>query len=275
MFAVMHTENNLARNKDVTFWSMLYARRNKIYPWLYALVLMVGELLVALVSAQAGVLVHLAVLAGLLVMAALTYGQNSYRLYLALIQAPLIRILSLSLPLSLFPLIYWYLIVSFPLFAGAIMVGRLSGYRARDIGLSRVKLPVQVLVGFIGLPLGLTEYLILQPQPLITSLTFINMLLPALILLVCTGFLEELIFRGLIQRAAVDFLGKKSAVVFVSFIFAVLHITHLSLVDVFFVFGVAVLFTFIVGRTKSILGVTLAHGVTNITLYLIWPFIFN
>ncbi|MBU4361488.1 CPBP family intramembrane metalloprotease, partial [bacterium] len=59
----------------------------------------------------------------------------------------------------------------------------------------------------------------------------------------------------------------------VSIVFASLHIGHLSLIDVIFVFGVAIFFSIIVLKTNSIIGVALAHGITNVALYLIWPFI--
>jgi LysM repeat protein len=39
------------------------------------------------------------------------------------------------------------------------------------------------------------------------------------------------------------------------------------------VFVVGLLFGWLVARTRSLLGVTLAHGVTNITLYLVMPFL--
>jgi membrane protease YdiL (CAAX protease family) len=38
-----------------------------------------------------------------------------------------------------------------------------------------------------------------------------------------------------------------------------------------FVFGVSVFFSWIVSRTGSLLGVTLAHGLTNILLFLVVP----
>ncbi len=59
-----------------------------------------------------------------------------------------------------------------------------------------------------------------------------------------------------------------------SLLFAVLHIGFLSLIDVVFVFAVALFFGWVVKKTGSLLGVTLAHGITNILLYLVVPFLF-
>jgi hypothetical protein len=198
------------------------------------------------------------------------------KFYLALTLAPLIRILYLSLPLNVFPLTYWYAVVSFPLLVGAVVVAQINGYRRKEIGLGwgNKNLLFHLLFGLTGLPLGLIEYLILRPEPLVPVLSLPDVFLPALILLVCTGFAEEFIFRGIMQKAASDLLGQKTALILVGFIFAILHVTHLSVIDVVFVFGVAVFFSTVVRRTGSLIGVTLAHGLTNIALYLILPFYF-
>ena len=61
--------------------------------------------------------------------------------------------------------------------------------------------------------------------------------------------------------------------VYVSALFAVLHIGHLSVADVMFVFLVGLVFASLVRRTGSLFGVTLAHGATNIGLFLVFPFL--
>jgi hypothetical protein len=120
--------------------------------------------------------------------------------------------------------------------------------------------------------LGLIEYLILKPEPLVESFSLRSIWLPAVILLVFTGFLEELIFRGLMQRASVNTL-KKYGPVYISLLFAVLHIGYKSWVDLVFVFLVGFAFSIVVERTRSLVGVTVAHGLTNISLFLVFPFL--
>ncbi|NLO90176.1 MAG: CPBP family intramembrane metalloprotease [Clostridia bacterium] len=65
----------------------------------------------------------------------------------------------------------------------------------------------------------------------------------AVILIVCTGFLEELIFRGMIYRAAKEKMGTKQSLILVSLINAAMHISNLSFLHVVFVFLLAVLIT--------------------------------
>ncbi|MFC1593058.1 type II CAAX prenyl endopeptidase Rce1 family protein [Candidatus Omnitrophota bacterium] len=52
------------------------------------------------------------------------------------------------------------------------------------------------------------------------------------------------------------------------------HMGFLSWIDLIFVFVVAMFFAWVVKKTGSLFGVILAHGATNIMLYLIAPFFF-
>ena len=94
----------------------------------------------------------------------------------------------------------------------------------------------------------------------------------SVILMVSTGFAEELIFRGVIQRASIQALGR-FGLLYVAILFAVLHIGYGSIPDLILVFTVALLFGWVAEATWSLLGVTLAHGLTNIVLFLVMPFL--
>ncbi|MDX9866252.1 MAG: CPBP family glutamic-type intramembrane protease, partial [Anaerolineaceae bacterium] len=119
---------------------------------------------------------------------------------------------------------------------------------------------------------GYVEYVILRPQPLVGAFTFQLIWQPALILLVFTGLLEEVIFRGLLQQSSREFIGRWG-LVYAGVLFAVMHLGYRSLVDFLFVLLVALYFGQVVKHTRSILGVTLAHGLTNIGLFLVFPFL--
>jgi membrane protease YdiL (CAAX protease family) len=95
-------------------------------------------------------------------------------------------------------------------------------------------------------------------------------LLTAFFLLVCTGFVEELIFRGVMQHSAEGMFGWWG-IIYVSFLFGIFHLIHNSWMDVVLVFGIALFFGWVVKKTGSLLGVTLSHGIANIALYLVIP----
>ena len=163
-----------------------------------------------------------------------------------------------------------YLIIYPPLFLAAWVAMHRLNFTTIKTGLTLQKLPVQLLVGLSGIIFGIGEYLILRPEPMISEPTIARVLLAALVLGAGTGFVEEFVFRGVIQRASMETLGVWG-LVYVALLFAILHMIHNSLLDIVFVFGVALFFGWVVKKTGSLLGVTIAHGITNIILFLIIP----
>lgn len=230
-----------------------------------------AEALTTLGDPRVGLVLHGVILVALLLHAALAPHRLTRTFLLALALTPLIRLLSLALPLSPFPQIYWYMLVGVPLFLAAFFAARTGGLSFAALGLNLHKLPIQVLISFTGIGLGYLEYTILTPKPLVADLRLELIWQPALILLIFTGLLEEVIFRGLLQYTALQSLGR-GGLLYQALIFAVLHMGYRSLQDVVFVFVVAMFFGWAVQRSGSILGVTLAHGLTNISLFLIFPF---
>jgi uncharacterized protein len=241
---------------------------------IYLVCITIAEGLTTLSNPQFGMLLHGLLLVAIILHATLFAQGSGQKFLLTLTMVPLIRLMSLSLPLPSFPFIYWYALVGAPLFLAAFVAFRVVGYDAAQIGLNGRKLPLQLMVGLSGVGLGYLEYLILRPDPLVEGMTLQQIWLPALILLVFTGLLEEVIFRGLIQRSALESLGRHG-LLYVAALFAVLHLGYRSALDVIFVFGVALFFGWVVVRTGSILGVTLSHGLTNVALYLFIPFLLN
>jgi hypothetical protein len=240
---------------------------------LYLLALALAELVTTVINPRLGLLIDGVLLVLLLFQSSRRSARPEQKFLLTLALAPLIRLLSLSMPLLVFPQIFWYLVVGLPLLLSIFLVYRLTGYKPAEVGLSPGSgLPLQLTVGLTGLVFGYIEYRILQPQPLVGSPNLQSILLPALILLVFTGFLEELIFRGLMQRAALDTI-KRLGPLYVSLVFMVLHIGYQSVLNLAFVFLVGLFFSLVVARTRSILGVALAHGLINIMLYLVLPFL--
>jgi membrane protease YdiL (CAAX protease family) len=243
-----------------------------VVPVLYLLALTIAEIITTFVSAQAGLLTHAGILSIILIDAAFWADDERQRFLLALSLAPMVRILSLALPLQHVRLMYWYAIDAIPWVTSAAVVALMLGLRRRNLGLGPGSLRLQLAIASTGIGLGLLEYAILRPQPLITRFTWSAFWVPALILLLGTGFTEEFIFRGVMLGAFSKLLGR-FAILYVSIVFAVLHIGYKSATDLLFVFAVGLFYTWVVARTGSILGVTFSHGIANTLLYVVVPFL--
>lgn len=206
------------------------------------------------------------------------------RLLTVLSLVPLIRILSLGLPFTQFDDIQWLLIISFPLIAGAAVMMYLLTISRREAYLqigSRAALPLQVGVALSGFGLGAVEYFIIPPEGAWVATLTVEVVLPAAIVIgLASGLAEELIFRGLLQPQAERVLGTLAGLLFVALLFAAMHIgfyeildptKQITALDIPFVFAVGLYFGFVVQRTRSLVGVIFAHGLANVTLYLLLP----
>jgi uncharacterized protein len=131
---------------------------------------------------------------------------------------------------------------------------------------------IQIMIALNGMGLGFIDYLILKPEALNSNLTFQMTILPALILLLSTGFVEELAFRGVMQRTASVF--GSWGWVYIAAVYAILQLGRDSILHCMFVFLVALFFGWVVKKTKSLMGVSFAHGFLNIGLFLVFPHIF-
>jgi len=233
-----------------------------------------AEVITSFLNPAYGFLSHAVILMSLLILSASRHGDNpASNMFLSLSLAPLIRILSLSLPLAYFPRYAWYSVAGVPVLAAAATMIRVQGLSLEDVGLTFKKPLIQTGLALTGIPFGMVEYFILKPEPLALGFTPIEYFLLALALIFFTGFVEELVFRGVIQITAIKALGEKVGVFGVTAVFAILHIGWLSALDVVFVFLVGLLFAVSTFRTGSIVGSILSHGLTNVVLFLVMPFL--
>ena len=179
------------------------------------------------------------------------------------------------MPLAGIPQIWWYPIIYAPLLVAALQVTRLLGYSWGEIGFKVKRLSIQMAIALTGFGFGVAEYFILTEEAKVTGVILGQTpLLSAFVLLVTTGFVEELIFRGVLQRSAVQVFGDWWGMAYVSLLFAIVHWIHGSVMDIAFVFVAAMFLAWAVKKTGSLLGVTLAHGIANIVLFLIAPLLF-
>ena len=241
----------------------------------YPVALVSGELLTAFKDFAAGLAVHIVILFLLMIHASFISRSNTSlsRLLTALSLAPLLRILSLSLPLWHFTTLEWLGIISIPLIVACIATISALKLRPGDVGLTlgpARRLPWQGLIALLGLPLGVLEYSILRPSSWLADYSLGNVALALFALAGATGLAEELIFRGILQRCATDLVGD-AGIIYVAVVFAALHISFLSWADLVFVFLVALLFGAIVKKTGTLTGVIAAHTLVNVMLYLVLP----
>ncbi|MFC2034406.1 hypothetical protein ACFLTT_03290 [Chloroflexota bacterium] len=139
---------------------------------IYLLAIIIAESVTNIINPTWGMLCHIILLFAIIVHSALSVRQVYWKLLLSISLVPLIRIVSLSMPLAHIPQIWWYIVIYLPLLLAAITVIRILGIKIEDIGIRLRFVPIQLLVALSGVLLGLIEYLILKPESVLIDFTW-------------------------------------------------------------------------------------------------------
>jgi len=143
-----------------------------------------------------------------------------------------------------------------------------------ELGFKKDKWLKYVLVGIaIGIPIGTVEYLILHPAPAFPTFGFKYLLRDLVYMVGFVGLGEELLFRGLVQRDLTKALGWKWGVILASLMFAVMHLTWRSVPELVFVFFAGLVFGYLYYRTKSLVMPIVTHGIGNVMLVSVMPYL--
>ena len=282
----------LSKNKAKKIFSKSFSMQN-VFPALrrnlylisatYLLLITCAELM-TIYDAKTDIALHAIILFALLLHSALEYDtdKNLSRFLMALVLAPLIRILSLSMPLVQFSWLSWFMLISIPIFIAIFTCMWLQELRPEDVGLFTPHLrntPIEAGVILLAIPFGIMEYQILKPAPLLglglaSASGAVNFIAVSLIFIVCTGFIEEFAFRGLLQYNAIRLMSKWSGILFVATVFGVLHVGNLTILDCLLAFSVGFIYSIVREKTGSIYGISVSHGIINTILFLVAPLYF-
>jgi len=215
-----------------------------------------------------GVALYFAILIGLIICKTVDINKQRRDLWLSLGLVPIIRITSIVMPLVEISVIYWYIITSIPILLAIYNVAQNLHFTTKDVGLTIRHPLVQFFTAIAGIGLGVIDYYIIKPGPIFEG-SFVQLIFPVFVLLFFNGLVEEMAFRGIMQRVS-DALGAWGWT-FIAPVYAILQFSHGSILHILFTFVVALYFGFIVKKTNSIMGVSLAHGLMSIILFLVFP----
>jgi membrane protease YdiL (CAAX protease family) len=239
---------------------------------IYALVLLVVELLTAFVDPILGLAGHALLIFTLYLGASLVWEKPLYRLLIALVLPSVVRLLSFALLLIPLERPLALALISLPLFAAAFAGQQALGFARPLVGLTVRDWPLQVLVALSGLGVGALFYALLRPEPLALSGDRALLAGGAAVLIV-TGLFEEFVFRGLLQRAAVNVL-RWPGQVFAAAVYALLHLA-LGPLALLLALLTGLIYGWLARRSRSVLGVGLSRGIANACALLLFPLLLN
>jgi hypothetical protein len=118
-------------------------------------------------------------------------------------------------------------------------------------------------------------YLVLDPRTLARELALSGTGLVALIVMVNPGIVDEIVFRGVLQRAVVAVLGPSAGMLYLALLYAPVLpaglVAGTSLLGMLLTFGLGMLLSFVTLRTGSILSAAVAHASLALGLFVIGP----
>lgn len=248
------------------------SRSSALVVSLYGVAIAVAEACFAFVDVVAGTLADAVLVVVLLnhyIVARRESRGPAVDVLLALSLVPLLRVLSVTMTVEEVPEVYRYGVVGAAVLLAVVLAARLMEAPSL-IGLLQTRSWQQVPVALSGVPLGLAAYAIARPDPLFEGIDWAQMLAGSVILLVFTGFTEELMFRGLLQGTLSLAYGR-GGVLFGSLLYAVVYLGATPVMYVGFMAALGLGFAAVVERTGSLVGVGIAHGLLNVGLILVWP----
>lgn len=194
------------------------------------------------------------------------------RIFPALMLLPLFRLLNVAMPVFFNLTLYSYSMVYAPMFIPIYFILKEKFIGGSEAGLTFKRfwyyLPLSVAVGFA---LGWGEYNVIHPQLLTPGAQIKDVLILIATMIFFVGFVEEFIFRSSLQTVLEERLGPKMGLLLASVIFGIMHSGYHLPLELLYVSFAGVVFGLLFWLTRSLPIISIAHGVTNISLFLVSP----
>lgn len=227
-----------------------------------------AESLIFIGYMQAAMVVHALNLTFLILSSAYTTN----RLYPALMLLPLFRLLNVAMPVFFQLTLFSYSLVYAPMFIPIYFVLKEGFVTRAEAGLTLKGFwyytPLAVAVGFA---LGWGEHNVLHAESLVPGSGVMYIVALSIIMIFFVGTVEEFVFRSVLQTVMEERIGSVAGLLAASVIFGIMHSGYHLPLEVLFVSFAGVVFGLLFWLTRSLPVIALAHGVTNISLFLVAP----
>ena len=227
-----------------------------------------AEMLIYIGHMNAATTVH----AFTLILLVLIAMYNDNRIYPILLLLPLFRLLNVAMPIFFTVTLYSYPLVYAPMFLPIYLIMKDRILSRSEAGITFkgfwFYLPLAVAVGF---SLGWGEYNMLRPGMLLPNVNVENVLILSMIMILFVGVVEEFIFRSALQTVLENHMGSAAGLLTASVIFGFMHSGYHLPQELIYVSFAGVIFGLLFWMSKSLPVIAVAHGVTNISLFLVAP----
>jgi membrane protease YdiL (CAAX protease family) len=185
------------------------------------------------------------------------------------------RLMAYTLPLGELSPVFAYLVIGVPMGLTAVVFVWLLEHEWPDLSFAWQRLPYYLLLTAIGAAGGLLLYQVHQPAPLVGNDPLL-LIFYAFVLVVAMAFLEEWLFRDIMQTALTRLWGSGIlAGLIVACFYSALSLGQGPLLFSLLIFILALALSWLRLAGNNLLGVCLAHGAANLVFFLILPYMGN
>ena len=201
------------------------------------------------------------------------------RKLLLLAAIPLLRMISMAMPVGLIPPLYRYPMVGIPLLASVGIILRETKIPWSQIGLQwpRIRKSEQVweniLIAMTGIPLGLMGYYFADPIPLVTDFGWGEVTASIMVVILYVAILEEMVFRGMLLTTLQNTFGQ-IGILIASILYTLMFASYHSIEGIILMGFSSLLYSWHVLESRSILAATVSHTLMIVGMLIIWPIVF-
>jgi membrane protease YdiL (CAAX protease family) len=243
----------------------------------YTVVIAVGEASLPLLGPVPVAILDAALMVALVIQASRVDGP-ARRLLAAVGLVALLRTLSVAGALPGLPAWAWYPAVGLPMLAGLLLARSRLGTRPMTtprLDTSWLQDHLDVVVAAAGIPASLVAYLALRPA-LFAGTDIVTALAAIAGLVVGAAVVEELLFRGILQAAAIDVFGDaRRGVVYAASISTLLYLGVGSSLYLALMLGLSLMWGFAVARGASLVSTTTSHAALLVGAGVVWPLLLH
>lgn len=239
---------------------------------IYSGLIAVGELAGVLGVGIAGAILDAALVTALL--CHYVWGERTAHRNLLPVLAlvALLRVLSITAAIPRLPTVTWYITVGGALLIGEILTMRLVSETSQGLNWAIRRRGLDLGLVAAGIPAGLIGYWLLRPLPLMPDATMLQAFTGMIGVVVFGGFVEALLFRGILQSVAIESFGSE----WTGLLYAA------SMATVMYLGSGSLLFTLAMGlyglalgaailRGGSLWGTAASHGLALVGMGFVWP----
>jgi membrane protease YdiL (CAAX protease family) len=236
------------------------------------MMVILAEMLLYSTHLQAGIMLHVITLLALSLSSTWLPESHTSRSLQVLMLLPILRLLNISMPVFSDTTLYVYVYIYAPLIFPAYMVIRHQNMDLSSIGMSTRNflryIPLAVIVGAL---IAGGEFMTIHAGNLIPDLSMISLIKLSIIMILFVGFVEELVFRSLLQTRLENSLGSLKGLLITSILFGVMHSGYGTFYEILYTAFAGLVLGYMFQKTKSLPLVSLTHGFVNIFLFGIIP----